>query len=209
MRRQRLTPSGHPLGAGYVGSFPLSPARQPLARNWGSDARAAVAETWPLLSWLASNNERSAPGGAVVAASFSRGIRTERGGVSRARLKMAAIRRGDAPRARASCRRRESVCVRWAGVLAWRSAPHPPPAPLPTRATTFRNMCGGPGPLRRAMANTAGAQAIPRRKLIACLIKAPDSRGSRDEGTASVPSAAAAYAAVYTSIAPMYSTRSE
>lgn len=40
--RQHATPSAHPPGAGYVGSFPLSPTRQPQPGFYRGFARAAA-----------------------------------------------------------------------------------------------------------------------------------------------------------------------
>lgn len=79
-----------------------------------------------------SHNERSAAADAastaIAATVFSNGMEFVLGGVRCARLKMAAIRRSDAPRARASCRR--CGCVR-AGVPTPSLAAAVPPRACP------------------------------------------------------------------------------
>ncbi|CAH2265227.1 jg19776 [Pararge aegeria aegeria] len=74
---------------------------------------------------------------AIVATARSKGIRTS-SGVQRARLKMATIRRGDVPRARASsCRTRRRACVRARVCVRTPSLALPSSAPrAPARSAT-------------------------------------------------------------------------
>lgn len=127
---------------------------------------------------------------AIMATAFWKGICTDVGGVHRARLKMATIKRNDALRPRPSCR--WCACVRAAVSRcadAWRRPwlSRPPPRCLST-ACTFRNMCERrrlcpeslETDMRHPTFNRSQFMSLPRRgtQIMCLLIKAPDSRGA-------------------------------
>lgn len=129
---------------------------------------------------------------AIMATPLSKGIRTNVGGVQRARLKMATIRRNDALRARASCGRCARVRAAWPVCVCvwWPDAVPGAPAPRaarPAAACTFRNMCERrrlcpeslETDMRHPTLDRSQFMSLPRRGTqIICLIKAPDSRGA-------------------------------